>query len=60
MATRPEDVEAIARAAGLRLEPDRCVAVARAIDAYGPLLDSVEAVDLDDGSPPPTVFDPRW
>ena len=49
----------MANAAGLALDPARYAAIATALDAFAPLLDSLAMVAVDD-EPPPVVFDARW
>jgi hypothetical protein len=59
VSTQPDDVAAMANAAGLALDPARYATIARALDAFAPLLDSLAMVAVDD-EPPPAVFDARW
>ena len=59
MPTQPDDVAALADSAGIALDPARYAVIAAALDAFAPLLDTLEAVEVEDESPP-TVFDARW
>jgi hypothetical protein len=59
VSTQPEDVAAMAEAAGQALDPARYAVIAATLDAFAPLLDSLATVAVDD-EPPPTVFDARW
>jgi hypothetical protein len=57
--TQPEDVAALAQSAGIALHPARFAAIAAALDAFAPLLDSLSAVAVEDESPA-EVYDARW
>lgn len=59
MPTRSEDVAALAESADVALEPSRYAIIAAALDGFAPLLDSLDAVAVDDESPP-DLFDARW
>lgn len=53
------DLPALAKAARLKLAPERMTVVAPALDAALQLFDALDAVDLDE-TPPTNSFDPRW
>jgi hypothetical protein len=59
VSTQPDDVAAMANAAGLELDPARYATIATALDAFAPLLDSLAMVAVDDERTP-AVFDARW
>jgi len=52
-------VQALAALAGLELPTERAVVVAAAIEAFGPMLESLSKVDLENVAPAP-VFSAAW
>jgi hypothetical protein len=57
--TRPDDVAAFAEAAGAPLDPSRYALLAATLDAFAPLLGSLETVTAGEEEPP-AVYDARW